>query len=125
MGATRADAPVLLGTIPNGTVIPARGHYLAVGSQYSLANYGGTGAAAGNVTLVSAIGNDQNIAVFSTANVVAISSANRLDAVGGDSNTGAVCDLLREGTNLPAVSGTPTQHSFFRNMNQAAGGNPQ
>ena len=37
--------------IPNGTVIPARGHYLFVGSAYSLANYGGTGSAAGDQML--------------------------------------------------------------------------
>src|SRR5262249_47702855 len=35
MGATCGDAPVLIGVIPNGTVIPARGHYLFVGSAYS------------------------------------------------------------------------------------------
>ncbi|MDT7780820.1 MAG: hypothetical protein QOC99_3332, partial [Acidobacteriota bacterium] len=114
MGATCNDTPILIVTIPNGTVIPARGHYLAVGSQYTLANYGGTGAAAGNQTLTSDIESDRNVAVFSTASVANISSANRLDAVGGDSNTGAVCDLLREGNNLPAVSGSTTEHSFFR-----------
>ena len=126
MGASCADTPVLVGTIPNGTVIPARGHYLAVGTGYTLANYGGTGAAAGNVTLSSDIETDRNVAVFSTANVVAISSASRLDAVGYDGNTGAVCDLLREGNNLGAVGAAPTtEHSYFRNMGQAVGGNPK
>ncbi|MDT5269850.1 MAG: trimeric autotransporter adhesin [Acidobacteriota bacterium] len=115
-GATCNDTPVLIATIPNGTIIPARGHYLVVGSQYTLANYGGAGAAAGNQTMTSDIENDRNVAVFSTATVANISSANRLDAVGGDSNTGAVCDLLREGNNLPAVSGSTTEHSFFRNL---------
>jgi hypothetical protein len=32
MGGACGDTPVLVGTIPNGTVIPARGHYLFVGS---------------------------------------------------------------------------------------------
>ena len=36
MGADCNATPVLVGTIPNGTVIPARGHYLLVGSAYSL-----------------------------------------------------------------------------------------
>jgi hypothetical protein len=124
-GAACADSPVLIGTIPNGTVIPARGHYLAVGSAYSLANYGGAGAAAGNLTLTSDIENDRNVAVFSTANVANVSSANRLDAVGFDGNTGAVCDLLREGTNLGATSGSTTEHAFFRSMGTASGGNPK
>src|SRR4029079_14339255 len=52
--------PVLIGTIPNGTVIPARGHYLMVGSQYSLSNYGGAGAAAGDLTLTQDIESDRN-----------------------------------------------------------------
>src|SRR5688572_8297996 len=39
------------GVIPNGTVIPPKGHFLIVNSVgYSLANYGGTGAAAGDAT---------------------------------------------------------------------------
>jgi hypothetical protein len=43
MGADCNATPMLIGTIPNGTMIPARRHYLFVGSAYSLANYGGTG----------------------------------------------------------------------------------
>ncbi|HEX7317142.1 MAG TPA: Calx-beta domain-containing protein [Pyrinomonadaceae bacterium] len=125
IGATCNDTPVLIGTIPNGTVIPARGHYLLVGSQYSLANYGGTGAAAGNLTMSTDVESDHNVGVFSTSNVANISSANRLDAVGFGTNTGAVCDLLREPSNLGAVSGSTTEHTFFRNMGQAAGGNPK
>ncbi len=116
MGATCTDTPVLIGAIPNGTVIPARGHYLLVGSQYTLGNYGGTGAAAGNLTMTSDIENDRNVAVFTTTNIVNIASANRLDAVGFGLNTGAVCDLFREPSNLPAVSGTTTEHSFFRKL---------
>jgi hypothetical protein len=116
MGADCNAGPVLIATIPNGTVIPARGHYLLVGSAYSLANYGGTGAAAGNLTLTSDIESDRNVAVFSTANALAVSSANRLDAVGFGTNTGGVCDLLREGTTLPALGGSTTEHSYQRDI---------
>jgi hypothetical protein len=108
------STPVLIATIPNGTVIPARGHYLLVGSQYSLANYGGTGAAAGDQTLTSDIESDAGVALFTTSNVLNISTADRLDAVGFGNNTGGVCDLLREGSTLPPVSGTTADHSFFR-----------
>jgi len=125
MGATCGDTPILIGTIPNGTVIPARGHYLVVGSQYSLANYGGAGAAAGNQTMTSDIESDRNVAVFSTANVANISSTNRLDAVGFGTNTGNVCDLMREGSNLGALAGSPLEYSFFRTMFKASSGNPQ
>src|SRR5205085_11326632 len=114
-GATCGADPVIIATVPNGTVIPARGHYLIVGSQYSLANYGGTGAAAGNQTMTSDIESDKDVAIFSTADINNLSSVNRLDAVGFGTNTGGgVCDLLREGNTLPPVSGTTTQHSFFR-----------
>ena len=104
--------PVLVGTIPNGTLIPARGHYLLVGSSYSLG-----GSAAGNLTLAQNLESDTNVAVFSTADVTSISSVNRLDAVGFGANTGGgVCDLLREGTNLPPVSGSTAEYSFQRDQ---------
>jgi len=114
MGADCNATPVLIGVIPNGTVIPARGHYLFVGSAYSLANYGGTGAAAGDQTLLSDIESDRNVALFTTAGVTSISSANRLDAVGFGTNTGGVCDLLREGTTLTPLSGSVLDYSYFR-----------
>ena len=114
MGATCSDTPVLLGVIPNGTVIPGRGHYLFTGSAYSLADYGGTGAAAGDAPLSSDIENDRNVAIFSTASLGSISSANRLDAVGFGANTGGTCDLFREGATLPPVSGSTLDYSFVR-----------
>jgi Calx-beta domain/Bacterial Ig domain len=114
MGATCGDTPVLLGVIPNGTVIPGRGHFLFVGSAYSLANYGGTGAAAGDVTMLQDIENDRNVAIFSTASPGGISSANRLDAVGFGANTGGSCDLFREGTTLTPLSGSTLEYSYFR-----------
>ena len=114
MGADCSATPVLIGIIPNGTVLPGRGHYLFVGSAYSLANYGGTGAAAGDQTLSSDIESDRNVALFSTATVTDISSANRLDAVGFGSNTGGVCDLFREGTTLSPMVGSVLEYSFFR-----------
>ena len=114
MGADCSAAPVLIGVIPNGTTIPARGHYLFVGSAYSLTNYGGSGAAAGNLTLSSDIESDANVGIFNTSSVASLSSVTRLDAVGFGSNTGGVCDLLREGTTLPPLSGSTLEHSYVR-----------
>lgn len=113
-GTTCNAAPVLVGVIPNGTIIPARGHYLLVGSAYSLANYGGTGAAAGDQTMLVDLDNDANVGLFGTSSVVGISTANRFDAVGFGSNTGGSCDLLREGTTLPSLGGSVLEHSFVR-----------
>jgi hypothetical protein len=123
MGANCGAAPVLIGTIPNGTVIPARGHYLLVGSQYSLANYGGTGAAAADQTLSADIESDANVGLFSTADVLNVSSLTALDAVGFGTNTGGFCDLLREGSNLTPVAGSTLEYSFQRDP-CGKGGNP-
>lgn len=114
------SAPLLLGTIPNGTVIPAHGHYLLVGTNYSLADYGGTGAAAGDLTLLADLSSNGNVAIFSTSDASNLSTVTRLDAVGFGANTGgALCNLLREGTTAPAAtSNLPSlgQHSFVRDF---------
>ena len=114
MGASCSATPVLIGVIPNGTVIPKRGHFLFTGSTYSLADYGGPGAAAGDATLSQDIEDDRNVAIFSTTSLVGIGSANRLDAVGFGSNTGGVCDLFREGTTLTPTQGSVLEYSYFR-----------
>ncbi len=108
-GADCDANPILIGTVPNGTIIPARGHYLLVGSAYSLGSY-----ATGDLTLSANIDNDANVGVFSTADVGNLSSITVLDAVGFGSNTGNVCDLLSEGTTLPALSGSVLEHSYQR-----------
>jgi len=147
LGAGCDAAPVLVGVIPNGTVIPARGHYLLVGAGYGLGSY-----AAGNQTLTSDIEDDRSVALFSTANVSDVSSADRLDAVGfvqgaGTSapagapasggasalqkfrgrisilsSSGGMCNLFKEGTELPGVAGTIKEHSFFRKECDYVGG---
>jgi hypothetical protein len=114
MGADCNASPVLIGVIPNGTIIPARGHYLFTGSAYSLANYGGINAAAGDQSLTQDIENDRNVAIFNTTSLVDLNTQTRLDAVGFDANTGGTCDLLRESTNLPAMNGDTSEYSFFR-----------
>ena len=111
MGAACGDTPVLVGTIPNGTVIPARGHYLFVGSGYSLAGY-----AAGDQTLAAGIEDDGNVGLFNTANAANLAAGTRLDAVGFGSNTGNNCDLLREGATLAAASGSVSEYTFVRNQ---------
>jgi len=108
MGASCGAAPVLVGVIPNGTVIPGRGHYLFAGPSYSLGAYG----AADQV--VSEIENDRNVGIFSTATLANISTANRLDAIGFGANTGGSCDLLREGSTLTPLVGSVLEYSYFR-----------
>ena len=111
MGATCDATPVLVGTVPAATVIPARGHYLFVGAAYSLASY-----ATGDATLTSDIENNSNLALFSTTDVNELSTVSRFDAIGFGSNGGSVCDLLREGSNQGTITSFTVQHSFFRKL---------
>ncbi|HZI18137.1 MAG TPA: Ig-like domain-containing protein [Pyrinomonadaceae bacterium] len=121
MGSGCDATPILVGTIPNGTVIPKKGHYLFGGSAYSLANYGGTTAAAPNQTLSSDIEDDADLAIFTTADVAQVSTANRFDGIGFGANTGSVCDLLREGTTMPAALGSTSEYSFVRKPDTLTG----
>jgi hypothetical protein len=50
--------PIMIAAIPNGTVIPARGHYLLVGSAYSL------GVTPLGSDATADIESDANVAVF-------------------------------------------------------------
>ncbi|HWS55460.1 MAG TPA: Ig-like domain-containing protein [Pyrinomonadaceae bacterium] len=115
MGSDCNATPVLIGTIPAGT-IPARSHYLFVGSQYSLADYGGTGAAGGDAPLVEDIETDRNVALFSTTDVAQLSSLTKLDAVGFGTNNQGNCNLLREGNILGAAPVAALEYSYFRKL---------
>lgn len=120
--ALAADDGVVRFTIPNGTVIPARGHYLGVNSiGYSLGSYpGGLGTTAtGDATYTIDIdsGGDLDsrpgIALFNTSNSANFNLANRLDAVGfaGTANT-----LYKEGAGIPNPTVFDKDHSFYRSL---------
>ncbi len=107
-----ASDGVLRCTIPNGTVIPARGHFLCVNSSgYSLANYGGTGAAAGDATYTTNIPANAGIALFNTSTPANFTLANRLDAVGSTTEANT---LYKEGTGYPALTASAIDHSLYR-----------
>lgn len=118
-GSVCNASPVLIGTIPAGTIIPPRGHFLFTGSAYSLKDYGGADAAVGDASLSGDLEANRNFGLFATTDVNAISLSNRFDAVGFGSNTGSSCDLLREGTNVAALTTNLSslgQHSYFRQI---------
>jgi hypothetical protein len=101
-------------TIPNGTVIPARGHYLGVNSVgYSLASYpaGNGTTATGDATYTTDIPDNAGIALFSTSNAANFTLANRLDAVGSTSEANT---LYKEGTGYPALTPFSIDYSFYR-----------
>ncbi|HKR58567.1 MAG TPA: lamin tail domain-containing protein, partial [Pyrinomonadaceae bacterium] len=120
--------------IPNGTRIPARGHFLgANGNGYSLAGYPSGNPTATNAKVVNGtqspfanttpnatwdfdVPNDLTvgIALFSTTNGPSFSSSTRLDAF-GFVNAPA---LYREGTGYPTAALTRT---LVRDMRTPAG----
>jgi hypothetical protein len=112
-GAVCGSALNVIAVIPPATTLPARGHYLIVGTAYSLAT-----TAAGNQTLLNpaTIDEDANIGLFDTSNVANFSTTTRRDAVGFGANSLGNCALLREGANLPAAGGSTSEYSFARKL---------
>ena len=92
------------GSIPNGTIIPAKGHYLLVNSiGYSLASYpaGNGTTATGDATYATDIPDNAGIAIFNNnTGGASYSLANRLDAVGSTSEANPI---YKEGTGYPAI----------------------
>lgn len=100
--------------IPNGTVIPNRGHYLCVNSvAYSLASYpaGNGTTATGDATYTADIPDNAGIAIFNTSIAANFNLANRIDAVGSTSEANT---LYKEGTGYPALTPFSIDYAFYR-----------
>ncbi|HSE30933.1 MAG TPA: lamin tail domain-containing protein [Pyrinomonadaceae bacterium] len=95
-------------SIPNGTVIPNRGHYLCANSAaYSLAGY-----AVADATYTTDIPDNAGIALFNNnTGGGSYILANRLDAVGSTSEANT---LYKEGTGYPALTPFSIDYSFYR-----------
>ena len=102
-------------SIPNGTVIPNRGHYLCTNSVgYSLDSYpaGNGTTATGDATYVTDIPDNAGIAIFNNnTGGGSYILANRLDAVG---STSEVNVLYKEGAGYPALVPFSIDYSFYR-----------
>lgn len=118
-----SDAPTTAKfVIPNGTRIPARGHYLVANTVgYSLGLYPSGNDESGETTAIEDGGynvdipDNAGVALFRTANpLLFLTPVERLDAVGFAG--GGV--LFTEGTPLTPTNGVTDslQHSFVRNM---------
>lgn len=117
--SVRASDGAVRCTIPNGTVIPNRGHYLCANSvAYSLA-----GSATANATYTTDIPDNAGIALFRSSTSTAL--ADRLDAVGSTSEANT---LYKEGTGYPALTPFSIDYSLYRdecgNGAIIAGGGP-
>ena len=102
-------------SIPNGTVLPNRGHYLCINSDgYSLASYpaGNGTTATGDATYTTDIPDNAGIAIFNNnTGGGSYSLANRLDAVGSTSEANT---LYKEGGGYPALMPVSINYSFYR-----------
>jgi hypothetical protein len=128
--AIAASDGIVRCTIPNGTIIPARGHFLCVNNGaggYSLDTYpGGTGGTIGDAAYTMQItdGEDpdgpggnpplarQGIALFNNnTGGGSFSLVNRFDAVGpvGEANA-----LYKEGTGVPDITPFAINYSWVR-----------
>ena len=112
--AVAASNGVARCVIPNGTVIPNRGHYLCVNSVgYSLASYpaGNGTTATGDATYTTDIPDNAGIAIFNTSVAANFVLANRMDAVGSTSEPNT---LYKEGTGYPTLTPFSIDYSFYR-----------
>jgi len=121
-GVAASDG-VLRCTVPNGTVIPARGHYLCANSSgFSLTSYpaGNGTTSTADATYTTDIADNAGIALFNNNVQANFTLANRLDAVGSASESNT---LYKEGTGYPALSVFTLDCSFVRDQ-CGKGGNP-
>jgi hypothetical protein len=109
-----ASDGILRCTIPNGTVIPARGHFLctnSVGYSYSAYPSGNGTTATGDATYAVDIADNAGIALFNNNIVANFSVANRFDAVGSTSEADTT---YKEGTGYPALTPFSIEYSWSR-----------
>jgi hypothetical protein len=108
--ATTGGVPVF--TIPNGTIIPARGHLLAANNTmttgYSLQNYGGVNAATPDAVWAADIPDNTGLALFPTDNAGAYGATAPLDAVGFTSDPAPYL----EGTGLTGIGVGPFANNY-------------
>jgi hypothetical protein len=112
-GVASSDA-VLRCTIPNGTVIPSKGHFLCTNSVgYSMTSYpAGNGTlSTGDATYATDIPDNAGIALFSTNVPAEFALATRIDAVGSTSEANT---LYKEGTGYPALTPFSIDYAFYR-----------
>ena len=106
--AVAASDGVARCSIPNGTVIPARGHYLCTNSgAYSLGSN-----AAGDATYATDIPDNAGIALFNNnSGGGSFSLANRFDAVGSSAEANTT---YKEGTGYTALTPFSIDYAFVR-----------
>jgi hypothetical protein len=117
--ALAASDGVVRFLIPNGTDIPAHGHYLGVNNTattgYSLASYpaGNGTTATGDTTYTTDIPDTAGIALFSTGSFSNFSTTTRIDSVGPTTESNP---LFKEGAGLPVRDALDVNYTLYRNL---------
>src|SRR5689334_11097732 len=116
--ALAASDGVIRFIVPNGTLIPAHGHFLGVNSAaYTLSDYPAGNAdsepttAEGDATYTTDIPDNAGIAIFRTSDTANFSTATRLDAVGSSAEANT---LYKQGTGYPALTPFSIDYAFVR-----------
>ncbi len=108
--------------VPNGTTIPAGGHFLCANSvAYSISGYpaGNGTTATANLTYTTDIADNAGLALFNNSTGGAsFSTANRLDAVG---STAEANTTYKEGTGYTAIAAAAIDYSFSRKYSLTTG----
>lgn len=107
---------VEVAVIPNGTVLPARSHYLLAGANYSLRTL-----TVSDLNYNADIPNNTGLALF--VSTTQINASTRLDAVGFAGAAGVIPDAFREGAGLTGATTVGLQYSYVRRS--LANGNPR
>ena len=107
VGGTRVN----LAVVPVGTVIPARGHYLAAAANFSL-NSRATGDFFYSTTSANGVDDNTGVALYSTSNRANFALGNRLDAAGF---AGAPVED-REGTGFPNIATNDGDYALVRRI---------
>lgn len=109
-------------TVPNGTSIPARGHYLGINNTspagYSLKDYGGAGLAVGDAAFNADVPDNAGLVLLTTSVPANFDQAHRLDSVGF---TTVANTLFREGAGLAVLGPDNAQDSFVRRVSATTG----
>lgn len=113
--AVAASNGVARFVIPNGTVIPPRGHYLGTNQvAYSL-----NGSATGDATYTTDIPDNAGIALFNTSVAADFNFATRVDAVGSTSEANS---LYKMGAGIPSLTPFSIDYSMVRRQNNGCYG---
>jgi hypothetical protein len=114
VGTCPAGSTQLLASIPNGTVIPAGGFFLAANNTavtgYSLGNYGGALASTADATWTEDLCDASGVALFRSSST--LNTTTRLDAAGF---VGSTTPYI-EGAGIPVPASTGTAEvTYLRN----------